>query len=129
MTAQWIDTQGDVWTLGDDGLMHTPETAAFPREHVEKKWGPLKPVENREVSDRDPVLEAALIAAGHTTLHGHRVAQMQAAITAVTPLIQQQVAEQIAAAIEVRQRAAGRAVAHEALALAAKIAREIGGVE
>lgn len=22
--------------------MHTPETAPFPREHVEKKWGPLR---------------------------------------------------------------------------------------
>lgn len=43
----WIDNQGDVWTLGSDGLMHTPETAPFPREYVEKKWGPLKPV--REV--------------------------------------------------------------------------------
>jgi hypothetical protein len=38
-----VDKHGDVWTLGDDGLLHTPETAAFPREHVEKKWGPLVP--------------------------------------------------------------------------------------
>lgn len=38
------DRHGDVWTLGDDGLMHTPETRPFPREHVEKKWGPLAPV-------------------------------------------------------------------------------------
>lgn len=38
------DRHGDIWTLGDDGLMHTPETAPFPREHVEKKWGPLVPV-------------------------------------------------------------------------------------
>ena len=22
--------------------MHTPETAPFPREYVEKKWGPLR---------------------------------------------------------------------------------------
>lgn len=29
-----------------DGLMHTPETAPFPREHVEHKWGPLVPVLN-----------------------------------------------------------------------------------
>ena len=38
----WVDRQGDVWRMGDDGLMHTPETAPFPREHVEKKWGPLR---------------------------------------------------------------------------------------
>lgn len=38
----WQDRQGDVWTRGDDGLMHTPDTAPFPREHVERKWGPLK---------------------------------------------------------------------------------------
>lgn len=38
----WVDKQGDVWRLGDDGLMHTPETAPFPREHVERKWGPLR---------------------------------------------------------------------------------------
>ena len=36
------DRHGDPWTPGDDGLMHTPETAPFPREHVEKKWGPLR---------------------------------------------------------------------------------------
>lgn len=39
----WVDRHGDVWRLGADGLMHTPETAPFPREHVEKKWGPLRP--------------------------------------------------------------------------------------
>ena len=39
----WTDRHGDVWRLGPDGLMHTPETAPFPREHVEKKWGPLRP--------------------------------------------------------------------------------------
>ena len=38
------DRQGDVWVEGDDGLMHTPETMPFTREHVEKKWGPLVPV-------------------------------------------------------------------------------------
>ena len=38
----WIDTQGDVWTLGDDGLMHTPETRPFPAHFVEQKWGPLR---------------------------------------------------------------------------------------
>jgi len=40
----WRDRQGDVWTLGADGLMHTPETAPFPAEHVVRKWGPLMPV-------------------------------------------------------------------------------------
>ena len=40
----WIDKHGDVWTLGPDGLMRTPETAPFPREHVERKWGPLRSV-------------------------------------------------------------------------------------
>jgi hypothetical protein len=40
-TGPWRDIQGDVWALGEDGLLHTPETRAFPREHVEKKWGPL----------------------------------------------------------------------------------------
>jgi hypothetical protein len=43
--------------------------------------------------------------------------------------VRKQVAEEIASAIEVRQHAAGRAVAYEALALAAKIAREIGARE
>ena len=37
----WRDKHGDIWRLGGDGLMHTPETAPFPREYVEKKWGPL----------------------------------------------------------------------------------------
>jgi hypothetical protein len=37
----WLDIHGDVWTLGEDGLLHTPETRPFSREHVEKKWGPL----------------------------------------------------------------------------------------
>jgi hypothetical protein len=40
--ARWIDKQGDVWTLGSDGLLHTPETAPFTFERVQKKWGPLK---------------------------------------------------------------------------------------
>lgn len=39
-----IDKHGDVWRLGADGLMHTPETTPFPREYVERKWGPLRPV-------------------------------------------------------------------------------------
>lgn len=37
----WRDNQGDIWHDGADGLMHTRETAPFPREHVERKWGPL----------------------------------------------------------------------------------------
>ncbi len=37
----WRDRHGDIWRLGDDGLMHSFETAPFSREHVEKKWGPL----------------------------------------------------------------------------------------
>ena len=41
-SLSWVDRQGDVWNVGDDGLMHTPETAPFPREYVEKKWGPLR---------------------------------------------------------------------------------------
>ncbi len=41
---QWRDSQGDIWTTGPDGLLHTPETAPFSREHVEKKWGPLIPI-------------------------------------------------------------------------------------
>lgn len=45
MSGKWIDEQGDIWVLGVDGLMHTPETAPFPREYVEKKWGPLKPLD------------------------------------------------------------------------------------
>lgn len=39
--AEWVDNQGDVWVQGEDGLMHSYETAPFPREHVERKWGPL----------------------------------------------------------------------------------------
>ena len=43
-SGAWIDRHGDVWTLGHDGLMHTPETRPFSREYVEKKWGPLRVV-------------------------------------------------------------------------------------
>lgn len=46
----WIDKQGDVWRLGDDGLMHTYETAPFPREYVEKKWGPLRLLDQHAAS-------------------------------------------------------------------------------
>lgn len=42
---RWVDRQGDVWHFGADGLMHTRETRPFTREHVERKWGPLRPVE------------------------------------------------------------------------------------
>ena len=38
----WVDRHCDIWRFGDDGLMHTPETAPFSRAHVEKKWGPLQ---------------------------------------------------------------------------------------
>lgn len=48
MPDPMIDKHGDVWTLGLDGLMHTPETAPFPLEYVKKKWGPLRPVETWE---------------------------------------------------------------------------------
>lgn len=43
--CSWRDRQGDVWRLGVDGLLHTPETRPFPREYVEKKWGPLQQVQ------------------------------------------------------------------------------------
>lgn len=36
------DRHGDVWTMGDDGLLHTRETAPFSFEHVQRKWGPLR---------------------------------------------------------------------------------------
>lgn len=49
----WVDRHGDVWREGADGLMHTPETRPFPREHVEKKWGPLRPV-SEVPAERDP---------------------------------------------------------------------------
>jgi hypothetical protein len=38
----WVDKHGDIWVEGDDGLLHSYETAPFSREHVERKWGPLK---------------------------------------------------------------------------------------
>lgn len=47
-TETVIDKDGDVWTLGDDGLMHTPDTKPFPLEYVEKKWGPLRPIEEEK---------------------------------------------------------------------------------
>lgn len=59
----WIDKHGDVWTLGDDGLLHTPETAPFSREHVEKKWGPLRPVADHTPEPVDVGTREALEAA------------------------------------------------------------------
>lgn len=50
----WVDKQGDVWTLADDGLLRSPETAPFSRLHVEEKWGPLQPAAAvAELSRRD----------------------------------------------------------------------------
>ena len=43
----WVDRLGDVWAHRDNGLMESFETAPFPREHVEKKWGPLKQLSKR----------------------------------------------------------------------------------
>lgn len=50
----WVDRQGDVWELHEDGLMHSHETAPFPREHVEKKWGPLRLARTADHSERSP---------------------------------------------------------------------------
>lgn len=47
----WRDRHGDVWVLAEDGLLHARETRPFPREHVEKKWGPLVPVVAQEGSE------------------------------------------------------------------------------
>ncbi|WP_394254728.1 hypothetical protein [Pseudoclavibacter helvolus] len=73
---QWRDCHGDIWTPGEDGLLHSPETAPFPREHVEKKWGPLVQVsraapEAREVTDAAQcmlVISASWDATGHQPL-------------------------------------------------------------
>lgn len=43
----WVDRLGDVWAHRDNGLMESFETAPFPREHVEKKWVPLKQLSKR----------------------------------------------------------------------------------
>lgn len=37
----WRDRHGDLWALRADGLLHAYETRPFPREYVERKWGPL----------------------------------------------------------------------------------------
>lgn len=41
--SRWVDRHKDVWTMGDDGLMHAHETAPFPPAYVLRKWGPLTP--------------------------------------------------------------------------------------
>lgn len=41
----WTDRHGDVWVEGPDGRLWTKETRPFDREHVERKWGPLREVE------------------------------------------------------------------------------------
>lgn len=64
----WRDRQGDVWTEGDDGLMHTPDTAPFSRGHVEKKWGPLVPVAAPpSIADMVPGGRFCNNSAGHST--------------------------------------------------------------
>lgn len=40
--VEFTDKHGDVWRLGEDGLMHTSETAPFEFDYVNRKWGPLK---------------------------------------------------------------------------------------
>lgn len=39
---EFQDRQGDTWVFGREGLMHTPETAPFEFDHVQRKWGPLR---------------------------------------------------------------------------------------
>lgn len=62
----WRDRHGDIWRLGADGRMHSPETAPFTREHVEKNWGPLVAVRHAppltEAEGRRMLLEAAVSA-------------------------------------------------------------------
>ena len=67
MSGGWIDRHGDVWTEGDDGLMHTPETAPFSREHVERKWGPLtpEPSEEAETKEREREGESESVSPDH----------------------------------------------------------------
>ena len=45
--SRFRDKHGDIWTYGADGLMHAPETAPFSREHVERKWGPLRALDKK----------------------------------------------------------------------------------
>lgn len=56
----WLDRQGDVWTLGADGFLRTPETAAFTREYVERKWGPLQPAPTDAETDAARAVIVAL---------------------------------------------------------------------
>lgn len=56
-TLRLRDRHGDVWMVGDDGLLHAHDTAPFSFEHVEGKWGPLhvhRSVETRD--DEHPVV-------------------------------------------------------------------------
>lgn len=39
--GSWRDRDGDIWVMGQYGLMMTPDTAPFGSEYVVKKWGPL----------------------------------------------------------------------------------------
>jgi len=39
--SAWRDNMGDIWHQRDDGRLDSFETAPFPRERVEKRWGPL----------------------------------------------------------------------------------------
>ena len=45
--SAWQDRHADVWHQIYVNRMESPETALFPREHVEKKWGPLKPLSKK----------------------------------------------------------------------------------
>lgn len=56
----WVDRHGDVWRRGDDGLMHTRETRPFPREYVERKWGPLAPARAAKWTAIEPDVAAAV---------------------------------------------------------------------
>lgn len=48
------DRHGDEWKFGSDGLMHSPETAPFKFEYVQKKWGPLRVVsDGKETNDAE----------------------------------------------------------------------------
>lgn len=47
----WLDRHGDVWVFRN-GMGWSFETRPFTREHIEKKWGPLVPL---EAAQRPPV--------------------------------------------------------------------------
>lgn len=98
-----------------------------------------------EGQETGPISEAMVgagwVAAGHTTLHGDRAAQIRAALEAAYPAIRQQVAEEIAAALDERHRSnlaitggdkdiiprEGRVGLATGYQRAAQIARDIGG--